>query len=132
MHKYHSDYTLIDIGGVFLLRLNHAGSFQLRQNAIHKDVRLLLAVLLATKNRLLNDVTSNTLHFVTPLVVRKQLCSICLQQRFTYSGSKQTFNLLPCEYSTWVYHCTQNYIICGKVTKTLGDNCDLIWILHIF
>jgi hypothetical protein len=55
-----------------------------------------------------------------------------LQQRFTYSGSKQTFNLLPCEYSTWVYHCTHNYITCGKVTKTLGDNCDLIWILHIF
>ena len=71
MHKYHSDYTLIDIGGVFLLRLNHAGSFQLRQYAIHKYVRLLLAVLFATKNRLLNNVTSNAFYLVTPFVVLK-------------------------------------------------------------
>ena len=131
MHKYHSDYTLIDIGWIFLLRLNHAGSFQLRQYAIHKYVRLLLAVLLATKNWLLNDVASNTFYLVATFVVCKQLCGIWLQQRFSNSGSKQAFNPLPCEYSTWVYHCTHNYIICCKITKSLGENCDLIHKLHI-
>ena len=126
MHKYHSDYTLIDIRGVFLLRLNHAGSFQLRQYAIHKNVRFLPAVPFATKNRLLNDVASNTFYLVATFVVSKQLCGICLQQRFPYSGSKQTFDLLPCEYSAGVNYCTHKYIICGKNTKTLGEKSDLI------
>lgn len=121
MHKYHSDYTLIGIGGVFLLRLNHAGSFQLRQNAIHKDVRLLLAVLLATKNRLLNDVASNTFYFVAAFMVCKQLWGIYLQQRFSNSCGKQAINLLLRKYSAGVNYCIHITKLWCKNTKTLGE-----------
>lgn len=124
-------FTLIDIGGIFLLRLYHAGSFQLRQYTIYKNVWLLLAVLFATKNRHLNDVASYAFYLVTTFVVCKQLCGICLQQSFPYSDSKQAFDLLPCEYSAGINLCTHNYIICGKFTKILGDNCDFIKKLHI-
>ena len=125
MHKYHSDYTLIDIGGVFLLRLNHAGSFQLRQYTIHKNVWFLLAVFFATKNRLLNDVASYAFYLVTTFVVRKQLGIVNLQQCSSYSGIKQAFDLLPCEYSAGVNFCTHITKLGAKIQK-LWKNSELL------